>query len=306
MNSFKVGSACILLGLLLTACGPSAEDAKKLGFQDTAEMKLAEKAGFKNADDFAKSKGFLNKEEMRKAEPDKTAEEYAKRLGFNNVAEFRNIQGKGFPDLLAYAKSKGFSDTDTFRKAGALGIENSQDYDKYLVKKRQEEELAAKRAADPYFDYPEDQREFIKIVTNAQQQSKSAANDMQRGGAKSQRDSALCALLSSTRVQGWRGTLAKISSNSDGFGVLAVKIAPDVTVKTWNNSFSDSRSGTLIPPGTPLFNKASGMSVGQSVKFSGNFFSGDSGDCIREGSLSLRGKLEDPDFIFRFENLIEN
>ena len=60
---------------------------------------------------------------------------------------------------------------------------------------------------------------------------------------------------------------------------------------------------TLMQPGSPLFNTASGLKVGQKVKFSGTFFKGVSGDCLYESSLRLQSKVEDPEFIFRFSSI---
>ena len=99
----------------------------------------------------------------------------------------------------------------------------------------------------------------------------------------------------------WAGQ--EIGANSDGKGVLAIAISKRITVKTWNNDFSDLMHHTLMQPGSPLFNTASGLKVGQKVKFSGTFFKGVSGDCLYESSLRLQSKVEDPEFIFRFSSI---
>ena len=108
------------------------------------------------------------------------------------------------------------------------------------------------------------------------------------------------------RVDGsdrWIGQVREIGANSDGKGVLAIAISKRITVKTWNNDFSDLMHHTLMQPGSPLFNTASGLKVGQKVKFSGTFFKGVSGDCLYESSLRLQSKVEDPEFIFRFSSI---
>ena len=141
---------------------------------------------------------------------------------------------------------------------------------------------------------PSLQQTFVSIVSAAQSQSRSAANDMQRGGVKANRDQSLCAQFQSLDVTEWVGTVRTIDSNSDGKGVLAVDIAPRITLKTWNNSLSDVTSNTLIEPGSPLFQAASAMKRGQKVRFSGTFLAGgssDGGDCLKEASLTLRGKF---------------
>lgn len=150
---------------------------------------------------------------------------------------------------------------------------------------------------------PQIQAKFIEAVSAAQKKSKDADNDMQRGSAKSERDKNVCALIKSMKVKDWTGTITKITSNSDGKGVIEVEIAKNITVKTWNNALSDIGDDTLIEPGTKFFDFVASLKKGTQIQFSGNFFRGNSGDCLKESSMSLRGKLEDPEFIFRFSEI---
>lgn len=158
----------------------------------------------------------------------------------------------------------------------------------------------------PPVPLPPAEAQLIQIVSAAQSESHKAENDMQRGGIKAKRDRALCEAVTSFAVSGWIGTVEKIDSNSDGKGVLEIAIADDIKVKTWNNALSDISSNTLIEPGSPVFQAASAMKRGQRVAFSGSFLKGSEGDCLAEGSLSLRGKIEDPEFIFRFSSISTN
>jgi hypothetical protein len=81
---------------------------------------------------------------------------------------------------------------------------------------------------------------------------------------------------------------------------LAVSIAHDVSVTTWNNDLSDFRDHTLIDPESSLFNVVSKMHVGQRIFFSGSFAAAEGKECIEEKSLTLHGKLEQPEFTFKF------
>jgi len=150
---------------------------------------------------------------------------------------------------------------------------------------------------------PADQQAVLNIVTTAQFEGAKVENDMQLGGVKAKRGTALCSTLTSFAVQNWVGKIQTIDSNSDGKGVFAVSIAPDVVVKTWNNALSDISTKTLIEPGSALFTVASGMKRGDLVSFSGTFFKGSESDCISEGSLRLKGKVLEPEFIFRFSSI---
>jgi hypothetical protein len=91
-----------------------------------------------------------------------------------------------------------------------------------------------------------------------------------------------------------------VDSNSEGKGVLAITLDNGITVETGNNSLSDMGDRTLIDPGTKLFADASTMKIGQRVAFSGDFASETDGACIRELASTLRAKVEQPEFVFRF------
>ncbi|EAW0814231.1 TPA: hypothetical protein ACG1RV_002176 [Salmonella enterica subsp. enterica serovar Derby] len=125
---------------------------------------------------------------------------------------------------------------------------------------------------------------------------------MQIGGIKALRDKEICNILQVKSVSNWIGQVKKVSANSDGKGVLALSLPSGILIKTWNNSFSDTRYNTLMEPGTEIFNRASELSVGDVVYFSGTFFE-DNDNCILESSLSLSGKVKEPEFIFRFSDI---
>ncbi len=145
------------------------------------------------------------------------------------------------------------------------------------------------------------QEQFVAAIGAVQRDARTVANDMQMGGLKARLDKQLCSILANSggQVRNWSGTVSTVDANSDGKGVLAVEVAHNVTVKTWNNSLSDVSDHTLIEPDDALFAQASNLKVGQRVTFSGKFYKADPG-CIEESSLTLKGKVTDPEFIFKF------
>jgi hypothetical protein len=153
---------------------------------------------------------------------------------------------------------------------------------------------------------PPQEENFIKIISQAQTDAKNADNDMQKGGIKVRRDKSICTLMPNKAVKNWVGKVNKVGANSDGKGVLVVTLAKGITLKTWNNEFSDMSSKTLIDPNSKLFQNASMLKKGDSITFSGTFLPGKDGECIYEGSVSLSGKLRDPEFIFRFSSVSAN
>ncbi|OTQ62040.1 hypothetical protein [Gilliamella apis] len=159
-----------------------------------------------------------------------------------------------------------------------------------------------KKEATPEIQYPQDQTTLIEASKTAMDKAIKADNDMQKGSALRERSKAICNGITNLSVKDWVGTIKKIDSNSDGYGVLEIEIARKIYVKTWNNALSDSFHKTLLKPDTPLFDKIANMKKGQKVKFSGNFFK-DNETCIYESSLSLDGKLTEPEYIFRFSDV---
>jgi hypothetical protein len=57
----------LLSSFLLSACGPSEQEAKKIGFSSAAEMKDLQAKGFKTKNDYVKSLGFNGLEEFQDA-----------------------------------------------------------------------------------------------------------------------------------------------------------------------------------------------------------------------------------------------
>ena len=271
----------VACSIALIACSPSLEDAKKLGFKSVQELQSAKNEGFKNAEEYAMSKGFINLKEMRQAEPLKDVDQYARSLVFVSPAEMRDLQAKGFGDFKAYAKSNGFDDPGAFR------------------------EEAAKRAADPYFDFPNDEKLFIKILSEAQSQSKLAANDMAREGISNATYNRLYIYFCDRKISDWQGKIKSISA-TDGFGIVKIEVAPKIFLKTKQDVYSDSQYGSLISPKSDLFKEASSMQKGQSVRFSGNFIAGSRQAlprCMFELSVSTEGRLDEPEFLFKFDSI---
>jgi hypothetical protein len=146
---------------------------------------------------------------------------------------------------------------------------------------------------------PANEAAFIATVKNARQQYNAGQNDMVKGAARPARKTALCNSLTGVEAVNWVGKIAKLSTNNDGRGVLAISIADDIQVKTWNNALSDTGDHTLIDPSSNLYRRALNLQTGQIVSFSGHFFRNDT-DCIQETSLSMSGSMQEPEFLFQF------
>jgi hypothetical protein len=153
-------------------------------------------------------------------------------------------------------------------------------------------------------DVPTEQAVFLKEIAAARQAYKDAKNDLVKGVARQERGKAICAAVPDKEVQNWVGSIHKLSSNGDGFGVVSVELEDGVILKTWNNSLSDMFDDTLIDPADELFARIISLEEGQVVIFSGAFIEDSSGvDCFREASMTLRGSMSDPEYIFKFSSI---
>jgi hypothetical protein len=148
---------------------------------------------------------------------------------------------------------------------------------------------------------PSDQTAFTNAIITAREAYESAENDLAKGGARPKRGKAICEVVTAPDVKDWRGTVYKLSTNGEGWGVLSIELEGDIWVSTWNNSFSDAMYGTLIDPSSDLFNALGSLKEGQEVTFSGSFFKdGVNGDCYSEKSMTMEGSMSQPEFVFTF------
>ena len=133
---------------------------------------------------------------------------------------------------------------------------------------------------------PPEQAKFIRATERGREQFENGQNDLQRGAARPFRANEICSALPGSQVKGWIGTVANLSTNGDGNGVVSIKIAHKLHLVTWNNSFSDIGTDTLIKAGSPLYLALLNMKVGDFVRLHGRMFSSPQ-DCHRETSPTL-------------------
>jgi hypothetical protein len=136
---------------------------------------------------------------------------------------------------------------------------------------------------------PDTERLLIVAVEKARAAYSAGANEMAHGAARPARAKEICAAIKNPQVSGWVGEVETLSSNSDGLGVLAIRIAQGVLVKTWNNTRSDAANKTLIDLESSVFEKAVVLKKGQRVKFAGQFIRDDT-DCRRHNGLRRKSE----------------
>ncbi len=150
---------------------------------------------------------------------------------------------------------------------------------------------------------PEQQSRFLTVAAEYSDRFKSAANELQQSLLRDERRTALVEALGSQHsVSGWVGTIKRLETNSEGKAILAVSLTQNAEIATWNNALSDIVDSTLIAKGTPLYKALLNMSVGDSVAVSGSFLPS-TDDGVKETSLTIRGSMTEPEFLFRFQNV---
>lgn len=163
-----------------------------------------------------------------------------------------------------------------------------------MTQAREEEKRGAEEPITPT-----DQNEFTRIVLTNKARYDAGSNELQKSLTRRDRKRALSGLLPSLKVNDWMGKLVKMGTTSDGKAYIAVEVASNIHLKTWNNALSDISSKTLFDQDTNIYRFISGLREGQSVQFSGSFLPSDK-DFLEEASVTEHGSMTSPEFIFRF------
>ncbi|MCV6574394.1 MAG: hypothetical protein OIF58_01540 [Cohaesibacter sp.] len=246
-------------------------------------------AAFLSVNQDAKDAGFSSYADKQLAE----------KAGISNPQEFESKKA----ELLA-EKAKRNAEAKRQKEQEAAEAERLQ-----VAKKAKDAEEEAKQKAliekeKAFYLPPEEQTKIVQIVKHAAEEFRNANNDLAKGGIRRDRARAICSVKSTRRVQGWIGTLAELTTNSDGLGVVAISLSDELKLTTMNNVFSDINSNTLIDPDKPIFKKLSALKEGDKVKVYGDFVRADiKTDCFWEISMTMAGSMTQPEFIFRFSDI---
>lgn len=153
------------------------------------------------------------------------------------------------------------------------------------------------------FVAPEKQRQFTSITASFEERFNATSNELQQNVLRDERrDAVVSATGADENASGWVGTIKRLETNTEGKAILSVRLSPNTSIQTWNNALSDFGSDTLIEKGTKLYNTLMGLEVGDRVEVSGRFFpSGQDG--FQETSITLRGSMTDPEYLFKFSTV---
>ena len=143
---------------------------------------------------------------------------------------------------------------------------------------------------------------FINTINSAKQEYDEAHNEMKNDEIRHKRKEALRSIVPDYKASNWFGVITEITTTFDNGATLTVKIAPDISIETFNNEISDVETKTIIRQKNTVFKQLYNLKAGDKVKFSGIFLSSDE-DFLRENSISTEGSLQEPEFLFKFTSI---
>jgi hypothetical protein len=156
---------------------------------------------------------------------------------------------------------------------------------------------------------PPQEAAFASMVKSFVPSYNQADTEIRKTNVRFERKQAMAKFFSGSdglRFQNWVGIVKSVTTESDGEAALSLTLLgdSDLTIATWNNSFSDSSAHTMIARSDSLYGSLMNIKSGDVVRVSGTFLSsGSAADEIKESSLTEEGAMTSPDFIVRFTEI---
>lgn len=210
------------------------------------------------------------------------------------------------------ARKKGFADDSDRQKADKAGITDPaawQEHQRLAEEAKEKEQRAqeeqkqrATALRQALLKPPLEEDRFIQAIEKARAAYKVGQTDLQRGATRPMRAREICDAVPSSELKQWVGKIHLLTTNGSGDGVLVVEISNGVKLVTMADSFSDSIYGTMIKPGSSLYQNLLEMKDGDFVRFDAGLFRS-TVDCYKEMSLTMRGSIEEPEFVANFSHV---
>ena len=144
------------------------------------------------------------------------------------------------------------------------------------------------------------QKEFCNINKKYSDLSKKTSKDLKLQLYKRKRKKELSKF--DYEFLNWAGKIEEIDSVGDEYAYVSISVCKNVTIKTWNNEFSDMMDKSLIHIDTELYEILLDLEKGNSVITSGSFTESDS-DYFQETSITNKGSLSEPEYLVKFSNI---
>jgi hypothetical protein len=200
------------------------------------------------------------------------------------------------------------------RQAAALAEKKrqAQAQQKELAEKQAQEQARQKKLENAKWEgIPAEQVHFIKLVESFCKPYRDAPNELKKSVLRVERRNALKDWWDDPNrgpVKEWAGKVTAMGTVGDGRAYLTLQLdgSKVISVATVGSRrlFDDSKNLTLNIPGSSVFNNVSNLSRNDKVLFSGVFFLAPSSlDYLQEESITERGSILDPRFLFIFHDV---
>lgn len=159
------------------------------------------------------------------------------------------------------------------------------------------QEVARKKSLRLEENIPAAQKSLVNIVEEYALLYQESENELKKSKIWKERGKKLFNQpdLQDGIFKNWIGVIDEMGTNSDGDAYLTIKINDKISIKTWNNSFSDIVDGTLIKHGTKIYTALEDLKKGATVVFSAKM--------IKFGNLTEKGKVTEPEIIAKFTKI---
>lgn len=230
--------------------------------------------------------------------------ETARQQGFADASDRRKAAEAGITESASWIERQRLAEEAKARERQAEGEKKrvAEEAKESERKAREEQHQRAAALRQALLKAPAEQDRFVQAIEKAREAYKAGQTDLQRGAARPARAREICAALPSSELRQWIGKITSLTTNGSGEGVLVVEISKGLKLMTMNNSLSDSIYGTMIKPGSSLYQKLLEMKQGDFVRFDASLFRSDS-DCYTEISLTMQGSIEKPEFVTNFSRV---
>ncbi len=142
-----------------------------------------------------------------------------------------------------------------------------------------------------------DQAEFCKINKKYIDLSRKTTKELKLQLYKRKRKKELSNI--NYDFSNWNGKIEAIEGVGDEYAYVSISICKNVTIKTWNNEFSDMFDKSLIHIDSELYERILDLEKGNYVITSGSFTKSDT-DYFQETSITDSGSLTEPEYLVKF------
>jgi len=150
------------------------------------------------------------------------------------------------------------------------------------------------------------QNKFEEVVCDGIENFHKQSNPIFQSRLINARKNALKKLFhtNTLEVKNWKAKVYGIDAVGSDYVSLELVIGCRIQLGTWNNSFSDYLTHSLININSQLADTISNLTIGDEITIDGSFYS-DNEKVIYEKSITDEGYMVRPEYLFRFEKIMK-